>query len=107
MIYGYARCSTEGQDLSAQLEVLKSAGCEKVFAEKISGAKLDRRQLTALLKTVGPGETWSSSRGWIGLPGASGTCSTSSQRSAKQMQASCRLRIDGRTHRGPGATRSG
>ena len=36
MIYGYARVSTEAQDLTSQLAQLKGAGCEEVFREKIS-----------------------------------------------------------------------
>jgi len=57
MIYGYARVSTDGQSLDAQQSALRSAGAERVFAEKISGAKLDRRALTAAIKALGPGDT--------------------------------------------------
>jgi hypothetical protein len=42
MIYGYARVSTEAQDLTSQLAQLKAAGCEKVFREKITGTTADR-----------------------------------------------------------------
>ncbi len=45
MIYGYARVSTEVQDLTSQLAQLKTAGCEKVFREKIPGNTADRPQL--------------------------------------------------------------
>ena len=44
-IYGYARVSTDGQSLTAQIAELKSVKCEKVFQEKISGARSDRKQL--------------------------------------------------------------
>src|SRR5262245_57918771 len=37
--YGYARVSTNGQDLAAQEAELMTAGCAKVFKEKVSGAK--------------------------------------------------------------------
>jgi DNA invertase Pin-like site-specific DNA recombinase len=37
MIYGYARVSTETQDLTSQLVQLKAAGCKKTFREKITG----------------------------------------------------------------------
>src|SRR5258705_1817989 len=48
-VYGYARVSTDGQSLAAQLAELKAAKCEKVFQEKISGARSDRKQLAKLM----------------------------------------------------------
>lgn len=51
---GYARVSTSGQSLDTQLAAL--AGCEKVFREKISGAKDDRPELQALLEFVREGD---------------------------------------------------
>ena len=56
MIIGYARVSTDGQSLEAQQSALKSAGAEKVFAEKISGAKTDRKALASAIRTLGPGD---------------------------------------------------
>jgi DNA invertase Pin-like site-specific DNA recombinase len=57
LLYGYARVSTHGQTLEAQLEQLRAAGCQKVYREKASGARADRRQLQRLLKTLARGDT--------------------------------------------------
>jgi DNA invertase Pin-like site-specific DNA recombinase len=48
-IYGYARVSTDGQTLDAQVNQLTVAGATKVFKEKVSGAKSDRAQLIKAL----------------------------------------------------------
>ena len=53
---GYARVSTYGQTLDAQLEQLRAAGCTKIFREKASGAQADRRELLRLLKHLVPGD---------------------------------------------------
>lgn len=45
MIYGYARVSSNGQDLAQQLAQLDAVGCTKVYREKISGATAERPQL--------------------------------------------------------------
>lgn len=49
---GYARVSTDGQSLTAQLAELKAAGCTEIYQEKISGAKSDRKQLARLLVRI-------------------------------------------------------
>lgn len=49
MIYGYARVSTDGQSVDAQVRQLTKAGCKKVFREVASGAKTERAQLRRLL----------------------------------------------------------
>lgn len=53
---GYARVSTFGQTLDAQLEQLKAAGCARVFQEKASGARVDRKELNRLLATIAAGD---------------------------------------------------
>jgi DNA invertase Pin-like site-specific DNA recombinase len=47
MKYGYARVSTDGQSVDAQVRQLTKAGCEKVFREVASGAKTWVRGLEA------------------------------------------------------------
>lgn len=42
MLVGYARISTQDQNLDLQMDALEKAGCEKIFAEKITGGKFDR-----------------------------------------------------------------
>ena len=56
MIVGYARVSTDGQTVDAQLASLKAAGADKTFAEKVSAAKTDRRQLQRALAALGQGD---------------------------------------------------
>ena len=56
-VYGYARVSSEGQSLTAQVAELKAAGCQRVFQEKISGARADRKQLARLLAELDDGDT--------------------------------------------------
>lgn len=56
MKYGYARISTESQDLAAQVERLEAAGCQKIFREKLSGKDANRPQLKRLLKALKPGD---------------------------------------------------
>lgn len=56
MIYGYARVSTEGQNLDGQLDQLRDAGAVKVFQEKISGAGADRLQLKRVIAALDAGD---------------------------------------------------
>lgn len=55
-LLGYARVSTDGQSLTAQVAELKAAGCTEVFQEKIGGAKSDRKQLARLIDRLGDGD---------------------------------------------------
>src|SRR6516225_4289319 len=56
MIIGYARVSTNDQDLSAQLDALNKAGAARIYREKISGVRSDRPELAKLMKTIGHGD---------------------------------------------------
>ena len=49
---GYARVSTYGQTLEAQVEQLRKNGCSKIYYEKASGAQPERRELQQLLKAL-------------------------------------------------------
>jgi DNA invertase Pin-like site-specific DNA recombinase len=53
---GYARVSTYGQTLDAQLAQLRAEGCAKIFREKVTGTKADRCELLKLLKAINPGD---------------------------------------------------
>ena len=53
---GYARVSTYGQTLDAQLDQLRKAGCSKIYREKVTGARADRQELLKMLKALGPGD---------------------------------------------------
>ena len=52
---GYVRV-TYGQTLDAQLEQLRAQECAKIFREKVTGARADRRELLKLLKALTPGD---------------------------------------------------
>jgi DNA invertase Pin-like site-specific DNA recombinase len=56
MKYGYARVSTDGQSLDAQVRQLTKAGCRRVFRETASGAKTDRAQLRRVIAALEPGD---------------------------------------------------
>ena len=56
MIVGYARVSTDGQNYTTQHAALIAAGCAKVFAEKVSGAKTDRAQLAKAIAALAEGD---------------------------------------------------
>src|ERR1700686_4395227 len=55
-LLGYARVSTYGQTLDAQLEQLRGAGCSKIYREKVTGAHSDRRELLKMLHALAPGD---------------------------------------------------
>ena len=57
MLVGYARVSTDDQNLNLQRDALQMAGCEKIFEDQISGAKAERPGLHAGLQFVRTGDT--------------------------------------------------
>jgi len=62
MKYGYARVSTDGQSLDAQVKQLRAAGAEKVFRETASGARADRAQLRRVIDQLDKGDVLSVTR---------------------------------------------
>jgi DNA invertase Pin-like site-specific DNA recombinase len=56
MKYGYARVSTDGQSIDAQVRQLRAAGARQVFREMASGAKTDRAQLRRVLARLEAGD---------------------------------------------------
>jgi DNA invertase Pin-like site-specific DNA recombinase len=56
MLTGYARVSTDDQDLTLQRAALKDAGCKRIFEEKASGAKRDRPELARMLEQLRDGD---------------------------------------------------
>jgi len=56
MKIGYARVSSTGQSLDLQMKALENAGCEKIFSEKVSGAKGDRKEFTSMMEFARDGD---------------------------------------------------
>lgn len=57
MIIGYARVSTQDQNSDLQLDALKSAGCEKIYEEKMTGKVRNRPELDNCLSMLREGDT--------------------------------------------------
>jgi DNA invertase Pin-like site-specific DNA recombinase len=57
MLLGYARVSTDDQNLDLQRDALRAAGCEKVLEDRLSGAKAARPGLTLLLEVARTGDS--------------------------------------------------
>ena len=57
MLIGYARVSTQDQNLDLQSEALTKAGCERIFNDKISGSRTERPGLTKALEMLREGDT--------------------------------------------------
>lgn len=56
-IFGYARVSTEQQNLDRQLDALRRYGCDIIYNEKMTGTKRDRPELSKLLDRMTEGDT--------------------------------------------------
>ncbi|HBD3306814.1 TPA: recombinase family protein, partial [Escherichia coli] len=57
MLIGYARVSTDDQNLDLQRDALQATGCGKIFEDQISGAKAERPGIQAALHFARPGDT--------------------------------------------------
>ena len=57
MLIGYARVSTEDQNLALQLDALRAAGCELIFRDEgVSGSETDRVELNKALQALAAGD---------------------------------------------------
>jgi DNA invertase Pin-like site-specific DNA recombinase len=57
MLVGYARISTQDQNLDLQRDALLKAGCQKFFEDNVSGTRADRPGLTQALEMLREGDT--------------------------------------------------
>src|SRR5215210_8684186 len=57
MLIGYARVSTDEQNLDLQLSALKQANCEQIYTDRVSGTKATRPGLTEALSHLRAGDT--------------------------------------------------
>src|SRR5699024_11592250 len=57
MKYGYARVSTQNQDLQSQLDILAKEGCQKIYKDKFTGTKRNRPEFNKLMEVLKEGDT--------------------------------------------------
>jgi DNA invertase Pin-like site-specific DNA recombinase len=57
VLIGYARISTDDQNLALQHDALTAAGCEKIYEDRISGARAERPGLTLAMEVARAGDT--------------------------------------------------
>jgi DNA invertase Pin-like site-specific DNA recombinase len=57
MFIGYARVSTDDQNLDLQRDALQKAGCEQIYTDRVSGTKAERKGLTDALSHLRAGDT--------------------------------------------------
>lgn len=55
--YGYARVSTDDQDLTLQVQALERFGVDHMFSEHASGKNMERKELKSVVKIMRPGDT--------------------------------------------------
>lgn len=53
---GYARVSTDDQDLTSQRAELQASGCSRIFAEKVSGTHTRRPELARMIDHLRAGD---------------------------------------------------
>ena len=56
MLVGYARVSTDDQNLDLQYDALKQGGCEKIYEDRLSGARAERPGLAMALEVLRAGD---------------------------------------------------
>ena len=102
-LIGYARVSTTEQDLAPQRDALVAAGCERVFEDRLSGARADRPGLArGLFAYLRSGDVCASCGSWIAS--ASSVCTPSSRPCAmfsRDQHAQLNRAIDARRVRRP------
>ena len=57
MLIGYARVSTQDQNLSLQIEAVTEAGCQRIFDDKIGGSRAERPGLAKVMENLREGDT--------------------------------------------------
>ena len=67
MLIGYARVSTDDQNLDLQNDALSAAGCARIYRDKASGARAERPGLRRAFEEIRADDTLVVLDGWVGL----------------------------------------